>query len=165
MREFDTNGLRLCEYQAKLFEASVDRFDCSTSVFLRRFFYSKLLEKLDLNNSAIISLDINEGLDEIEEQFGKSDYGQIKRSKDSLFWLGYLYRYICYTRNVKTQFIMKTFKYDKLFELYEVYHTQDIEWCISNLLDLYNLTEYYFDNNYRFKYYLMEDYIKYNSKN
>jgi hypothetical protein len=33
-------------------------------------------------------------------------------------------------------------------KLYEVYHTQDIEWCISNLLELYGLTEDYFDNNY-----------------
>lgn len=164
MRDFDTNGIRLCEYQGKLFEASVDRFNCSTSVFLRRFFYSDLLEKIDKNNSAIISLDVNEGLDEIENQFGKTDYGKIKRTKDSLFWLGYFYRYISYTRGVRTQFLMKTFKYDKLFELYEVYHTQDVEWCISNLLELYDLDENFLDNNYRFKYYLMEDAAKYNSK-
>ncbi len=164
MRDFDTNGIRLCEYQGKLFEASVDRFNCSTSVFLRRFFYSDLLEKIDKNNSAIISLDVNEGLDEIENQFGKTDYGKIKRTKDSLFWLGYFYRYISYTREVRTQFLMKTFKYDKLFELYEVYHTQDVEWCISNLLELYDLDENFLDNNYRFKYYLMEDAAKYNSK-
>lgn len=165
MRDFDTNGIRLCEYQGKLFEASVDRFNCSTSVFLRRFFYSDLLEKIDKNNSAIISLDVNEGLDEIENQFGKTDYGKIKRTKDSLFWLGYFYRYISYTRGVRTQFLMKTFKYDKLFELYEVYHTQDVEWCISNLLELYDLDENFLDNNYRFKYYLQKDLEKNNLRN
>ena len=46
MRELDTNGLRLCEYQGKLFEESASRFPCSTKVFLRRFYYSKLLETL-----------------------------------------------------------------------------------------------------------------------
>lgn len=165
MRDFDTNGIRLCEYQGKLFEASVDRFNCSTSVFLRRFFYSDLLEKIDKNNSAIISLDVNEGLDEIENQFGETDYGKVKRTKDSLFWLGYFYRYISYTRGVRTQFLMKTFKYDKLFELYEVYHTQDVEWCISNLLELYDLDENFLDNNYRFKYYLQKDLEKNNLRN
>lgn len=31
MREFDLNGLRLEEYQAKLFEQSVTYFNCSSS--------------------------------------------------------------------------------------------------------------------------------------
>ena len=151
MRELDTNGLRLCEYQGKLLEESASRFACSTKVFLRRFYYSKLLEKLDQNNSSILSLDVNEGLDEIEHQFGRSDYGKEKKNKDSLFWVGYMYRYRSYTRNINTQFLFKTIKYEKLFELYPVYHTQDPEWCISNILELYNLTEGYFDPNYRFK--------------
>ena len=151
MRSLDTNGLRLCEYQAKLFESSVDRFDCSTSVFLRRFYYSNLLAILDKNNSSLLSLDVNEGLDEIEKQFGKSDYGNDKISKDILFWVGYIYRYISYTRNINTQFLFKTFSYKKLFELYQVYHTQDLEWCVKSLLELYNLNENYFDQNYRLK--------------
>lgn len=151
MREFDTNGLRLCEFQAKLFEASVDRFDCSTYIFLRRFLHSNLLSKLDKNNSALLSLDINEGLDEIENQFGKSDYGKDKQSKEVLFWVGYMYRYISYTRGVSTQFLFKTFSYRKMFELYQVYHTQDPEWCIKSILEIYKLDEEYFNPNYRFK--------------
>ena len=105
MRILDTNGLRLCEFQAKLFEASVDRFDCSTSIFFRRFYYSNLLAILDKNNSSLLSLDVSEGLDEIERQFGKSDYGNEKISKEILFWVGYMYRYISYTRNINTQFL------------------------------------------------------------
>ena len=151
MKKLDINGLRLCEYQGKLFEASVDRFDCSTALFMRRFYYSKLLIRLDKNSSALLSLDVNEGLDEIEEQFGKSDYGKNKESKEALFWVGYLLRYISYTRNVTTQFIYQSFDYEKLFELYPVYHTQDLEWCVESILELYNLTEDYFDPNYRMK--------------
>ena len=151
MRTLDTNGLRLCEFQAKLFEASVDRFDCSTSIFLRRFYYSNLLSILDKNNSSLLSLDVSEGLDEIEKQFGESDYGNEKISKEILFWVGYIYRYISYTRNINTQFLFKTFSYKKLFELYQVYHTQDPEWCVKSLLELYNLNENYFDSNYRLK--------------
>ena len=151
MRTMDTNGLRLCEYQAKLFELSIERFECSTSVFLRRFYYSDLLTLLDKNNSSLLSLDVNEGLDKIEEQFGKSNYGSKKVSKESLFWVGYIYRYISYTRNINTQFLFKTFNYKKMFELYQVYHTQDPEWCVKSLLELFNLNENYFDCNYRLK--------------
>ena len=151
MREFDTNGLRLAEYQAKLFEASHDRFKCSSSVILRRFLHSELLERMDKNNSAILSLDVIEGLNDIEDEFGISEYGNTKYNYDSLFWVGYMYRYISYTRNVSTIFLFKTFDYKKLFELYYPLHTQDPEWVIRSLLELYNLNEDYFDPNYRFK--------------
>ena len=162
MREFDLNGLRLAEYQAKLFEASVDRFNCSTAIFLRRFLHSDLLETLDKNNSAILNLYVPDGLDSIEEQFGPSNYGKVKFSKDSLFWIGYLYRYISYTRDISTRVLFKTFSYTKLNELYYVYHTQDIEWAISNILQLHNLTEDFFDKNYRLKKFMYEYYFKNN---
>ena len=49
MKKFDLNGLRLAEYQGKLFEDSINRFECSSSVFIRRFLHSDLLKKLDKN--------------------------------------------------------------------------------------------------------------------
>lgn len=36
-------------------------------------------------------------------------------------------------------------------DLYYAYHTQDPEWCVRNILELKNITEKYFDNNYRLK--------------
>ena len=39
MREFDHNGLLLAEFQAKLFERSVD-LNYSTPIFLRRYLHS-----------------------------------------------------------------------------------------------------------------------------
>lgn len=150
MREFDHNGLLLAEYQGKLFEKSRD-LNCSTGIFIRRFLHSDLLEKLDSNNPSTLSLDVNDGINSILEQFGESKYGKNKFSAGSLFWIGYLYRYISYTREVSTKFIAKVFNYKKMDEVYYTFHTQDPEWCIQNLLELYNLTEDYFDNNYRLK--------------
>ena len=85
MKQLDSNGLRLCEYQGKLFEHSFDYFKCSSAIFLRRFYYSNLLKKLDKNNSSIVVLDANEGLEEIENQFGKTSYGTIKCQKRFYF--------------------------------------------------------------------------------
>ena len=37
MREFDLDGMRCSDFQGKLFEQSVTRYNCSSKIFLRRF--------------------------------------------------------------------------------------------------------------------------------
>ncbi len=150
MRKLDHKGLLLAEYQAKLFERSSE-LGCSTGVFIRRFLHSDLLRKLDTNDPYALSLDVNEGINSILEQFGSSSYGKIKYSKSALFWIGYMYRYISYTREITTGLAMSFFAYKQMNELYYTYHTQDPEWCVSNLLELNHLTEDVFDSNYRLK--------------
>ena len=148
MKEFDHNGLMLAEYQGKLFEKSAE-LDCSSSIFIRRFLHSELLN--DLDNSKSISFDINEGIKSILEQFGDSSYGKEKYSKAALFWIGYMYRYIAYTREQETSYIMKLFNHKQMNNVYYSYHTQDPEWCIKSLLDLNGMPEYTFDKNSRLK--------------
>jgi hypothetical protein len=148
MREFDHNGLLLAEFQGKLFEKS-DDLKCSTRVFIRRFLHSELLEKLDMNDPSAISLDVNDGINDILAQFGESDYGKNKFSRSALFWIGYMYRYISYTREESTKYIMKLFDYRQMNDLYLPFHTQDPEWCIHNLLEINNLSEVAFDKNKR----------------
>lgn len=150
MKQFDHNGLILAEYQGKLFEKSSE-LNCSTGVFIRRFLHSDLLEKLDSNNPSALSLDVNEGNNSILVQFGDTDYGTVKYSKSALFWIGYMYRYISYTREQSTKFIMKLFNYRQMNDVYYSFHTQDPEWCIQSLLEINNLTENIFDNNSRLK--------------
>jgi hypothetical protein len=151
MRPFDSNGLRLAEFQAKLFEASVQRFSCSSPVFLRRFLLSDLLKTLDKNESSFISWSVNEAIEEIERQFGPSNYGKDKYSSDALFWMGYLYRYMSYTREMDTRLLFHYFPYKQLNSLFFAYHTQDPEWCVKNLLELRGLSENIFDKNWRLK--------------
>ena len=148
MRKFDNNGLLLAEYQGKLFEKSTE-LNCSTGIYIRRFLHSNLLKQLDTNNPVVISLD--EGNQSIIEQFGDSEYGKEKYSKSALFWIGYMYRYISYTRELSTKYIMSLFTYRQMNEVYYSFHTQDPEWCITSLLELNNLTENVFDKNHRLK--------------
>ena len=150
MRKFDHNGLLLAEYQGKLFEKSYE-LNCSTGVFIRRFLHSNLLNKLDANSPSLLSLDANEGIDSIEEQFGNSNYGKIKYSPNALFWMGYMYRYISYTRELSSKYVMKIFSYNQMNDVYYSFHTQDPEWCIRSLLEINHLDERIFDNNYRLK--------------
>lgn len=150
MREFDNNGLILAEFQGKLFEKSCE-LGCSTAIFIRRFIHSKLLAVLDLNSTLQLSFDVKDAMDSITDQFGATDYGNVKYSPNALFWMGYMYRYISYTRQQPTQFVMKLFPYRQLNDVYYSFHTQDPEWCIQSLLDINGLTEDIFDNNLRLK--------------
>lgn len=150
MREFDHTGLLLAEYQGKLFEKSTD-LNCSSPIFIRRFFYSDHAKQIDKNDLTSISFDVNEGLESIKQQFGDSQYGKNKYSKSAMFWIGYMYRYISYTRCVTTRFVMRTFSYKQLNDVYYSFHTQDAEWCVNSLLEMNNLDEDYFDCNKRLK--------------
>lgn len=150
MRKFDHNGLLLATYQAEIFEKSTE-LKCSSPIFLRRFLHSDYLKLLDKNESMYFALDPFEGIEMITEQYGDSAYGKIKYSKDSMFWMGYMYRYISYTREEPTSFIMKTFDYRLMNDVYHSFHTQDPEWVIASLLDIKHLNEDYLDKNKRLK--------------
>ena len=150
MKEFDHEGLLLASFQGQLFEKSYE-LNCSTSIFIRRFKYSKVLMTLDRNDTSLLSLDVVETINALENQFGPFTYGTLKFSKSSLFWIGYVYRYISYTRCCKTRFVMQLFDYKLLNNLYYVYHTQDMEWVVKSLLNQIGESEDIFDNNLRLK--------------
>lgn len=160
MREFDSNGLLIAEHQGKLFEASTSYLNCSSNIFIRRFLNSSILKTYDKNLSHLISYDVVLDLKTINEEFGDSSYGQVKYNKDAMFWLGYLYRYISYTRGITTKLLFTYFDYKKVIKLYYVYHTQSMEWCVSSLLELFGYTEKIFDKNYRIKDILRQKYLQ-----
>lgn len=150
MKAFDHNGLLLAEHQGKLFEKSAD-LECSTAVFLRRFYHSRYLKELDHNEAAFLSLDVNEAMDDIENQFGAFGYGKSKYAKSALFWIGYMYRYISYTRGTSTKFVMHLFPHRLLNDVYYSFHTQDPEWCVRSLLEMKGKNEDILDSNKRLK--------------
>jgi len=113
--------------------------------------HSQLLESLDKNDASLVTLDVTEGIRSIMNQFGDSKYGKEKYSKGSLFRMGYMYRYIAYTREQSTKYIMQLFKHKQMDSVYYSYHTQDSEWCVKSLLNLNNVSEDFFGNNKRLK--------------
>jgi hypothetical protein len=150
MIKFDHNGLLLAEYQGRLFEKSTE-LNYSSAIFIRRFLHSDLLKKMDANDPSLLTLDVNDGIASIQDQFGDSDYGEKKFASSAMFWMGYVYRYISYTRDVRTKFAMDLFPYKQLNDVYYTFHTQDMEWCVRSLLEMNNLNEEIFDKNLRLK--------------
>ncbi len=150
MREFDHNGFLLAEYQAKIFEKSAD-LNCSSPIFIRRFLHSDLLKTIDKNNSVLLSLDEDEAIRLIIEQYGDSNYGKLKYPRGSLFWMGYMYRYISYTRDEHTSFVMYLFDHKLMNNVYYAFSTQDPEWALRSLLEIKGLDPKILDKNERLK--------------
>ncbi|MBP5091898.1 MAG: hypothetical protein J6328_05015 [Bacilli bacterium] len=158
MREFDQNGLDIASFQAELFEESLSRSATSSPIFLRRFFLSRWASSMDRIPVPIQSFDLNEAFASIEEQFGKSEYGKLKYDPDALYWLGYITRYIAYTREISSKLLYRLFDVKRIYSLYEAYHTQSEERCIAHLLSLFGYDEKVFDVNERIKGILRKQY-------
>lgn len=135
MREIDDYGLKMCKYQGDLFRSSIDMVRCSSPIFLRRFMYSEVAVRMDSDGFLFESTDIVDIINEIEGQFGESDYGKMKYSENELYWMGYLYRYWAYTKECSSKSIYKIVKPAELKQLYFPYHSLDPAQTIERILE------------------------------
>lgn len=150
MRPFDQKGSHLAIFQAKLCAASLKE-ECSSPIFLRRLFKSEWIRSLDEKDPDLLPLDVDRALRELNEEYGPSSYGQIRYNEDELYWIGWFYRYIAYTREVSSALVYHYIKPNYLRSLYYVYHTQSEEWGFARILDNLHLSEEDFDYNARLK--------------
>ena len=146
MREFDSLGLKLAQFQGEIFEKSVDRCSCSSLVFIRRFKFSNYSSVLDAANTNML-FDIEYAFDSINDKYKDKSYGKDKYSKESMYWVGYIYRYISYTREISTKKTIELISPKELISNYYVYHTQSEEWVISRILELKCISEEYFSKD------------------
>ena len=125
MKEMDSIGLRLCNYQAILFDHSVEGTNCSSRILSRRFMNSNLAERMDNAGFLFESSSIPDAFRELEEQYGESSYGREKFTVEELHWIGYIYRYWAYVREKPSQQLYKFIKPEELRKLYFPYHSLD----------------------------------------
>ena len=78
-------------------------------------------------------VDTKECFDSLKEQYNNTDYGSIKINEDILYYVGYLTRYISYTRNISSKYLYKNYSIDMIIDNYEIYHTQSEEWVIKRI--------------------------------
>lgn len=141
MKKLDLLGLKFCKYQAEIFEQSNRRFMCSSKLFIRRFFNSNFAFCLDLPKDKIFSFETEECFASIIDEYGDSTYGSEKFNDKVMYYLGYLTRYICYTREMTSSHLFSVIDVYDIARNYYTYHTQDEEWVIATLLEKQNLTE------------------------
>lgn len=139
MRKIDKDGLLLCELQAKAFELSVEMCQTSSEIFIRRFMNSRIARSIDDKQILQTNLQARDILERIEEQYGYSEYGSVKYTKNEIYWIGYVYRYFSYTYNLSSVQVYKIMKPKELRELFLPYHSLDPAQAIERILEAKNL--------------------------
>lgn len=135
----DKDGLLLCELQAKTFEMSIDATKVSSEIFIRRFMNSQISKSIDSCEILQTNMQAKDILERIEEQYGKSNYGSKRYTKNELYWIGYIYRYFSYTYEKSSVQIYKIVKPKELRALFLPYHTLDPSQAIERILEAKNL--------------------------
>ena len=140
MKKIDKDGLLLCDIQANVFELSIDRFSCSSEIFIRRFSNSNIAQLFDNKVLLNESYSENNVLDLIEAEYKALDYGKNKYSKSEMYWIGYMYRYFCYTYEITMKQAYKTISPKEMRSVYLPYHTLDCSQAIERILEAKNIS-------------------------
>lgn len=141
MKKMDHYGLQMCKFQGELFKESLRKTQCGSKVFLRRFMLSDLAERMDKDGFLYEATDVGDAFIEIENQYGPTDYGQIKFGGEALYWTGYLYRYWSYISGKSSKQLYRIIKPEELEKLYFPYHSLDPEQAIERIMEAKGLTE------------------------
>lgn len=139
MKKMDRDGLILCDIQGKAFEDSLEYQSCSSPVFIRRFMLSDFSKRMDNYGYLNEASTITQIYDELDEQYGKTDYGKTKYTKNELFWIGYIYRYFCVVYEISSKRAYKLIKPKELRDVYYPYHTLDPLFAIDRILEAKNI--------------------------
>lgn len=135
MKKINKDGLLLCELQATAFENSADKIDSSSAIFIRRFMKSKIAKRLDDESVLESNIQANDILQLVDEEYGASNYGSIKYTRNELYWIGYVYRYFAITYELTSAQVYKIVKPKELRSLFLPYHTMDPSQAIERILE------------------------------
>lgn len=141
MKIIDDIGVKLCRTQGEVFSESAAKAACSSAIFIRRFMNSSFALRLDEGGILTEIFDKNIVFEELEYEFGPSDYGKEKYSIEELYWIGYIYRYWCYTREKTSKQVYKIIKPKELRSLYFPYHSLDPVQAIDRILEAKDMGE------------------------
>ncbi len=135
MKKIDKDGLFLCELQAEVFELSSDIMMTSSAIFIRRFMNSEVAKNMDKGVFLEHNIGAKGFLDRINEEYGTSQYGREKYTRNELYWIGYIYRYYVYTYEISSKKAYKTIKPKELRSLFLPYHTMDARLAVERILE------------------------------
>jgi len=141
MKEMDNYGLKLCQFQAELFQKSVDETKCSSKIFIRRFMLSEVAKRMDKVGFLHNITDTVDAFIEIEEQFGASNYGIVKFEEEELYWIGYIYRYWSYITGMSSKQLYRLIKPEELKKVYFPYHSLDPALAIERIKEAKQMTD------------------------
>ena len=135
MKKVDKDGYTLCVLQSTVFELSLEKRNSSSPIFIRRFMNSEIAKRLD--DAAILdtNLQATDILERLNDEYGISNYGSIKYTKNEMYWIGYVYRYFALACNFSSAQIYRIVKPKELRDVFLPYHTMDPSQAIERILE------------------------------
>lgn len=138
MRPLDSIEIKLCQLQAKIFEASIEKTKCSSPIFIRRFMFSSVAKSFDDKKYLFQSTSEDDVFDMLEERYGESEYGKIKYTGDQMYWIGYIYRCISIKYNLSSKAVYELFNAKDIVKHYNIGHTFDIVQAAERMMESIN---------------------------
>ena len=136
MRSANYNSQVLEKMQGELFAIYMRYEICSPIIFVRRFMYSDLAKRFDDQTVLLESSSIENMVDEIDDQYGVSNYGKIDRiNTEALYWLGALLRHWCFTYEIRSKILIANVDIKKLLSRYPLYHSMDFDYAIKRIIE------------------------------
>ena len=135
MKRMNKDGVLLCELQATAFENSVDKMESSSEIFIRRFMRSRIAKRLDDGSVLESNIQAEDILQLVNEEYGFSNYGSVKYTRNEMYWIGYIYRYFVITYELTSMQVYKIVKPKELKGLFLPYHTMDPSQAIERILE------------------------------
>ena len=138
MKPLTSIEIKLCQLQAKIFEDSVKKTKYSSPIFIRRFMLSSIAKSFDEKTYLFQAVSIDETFDLLDEEFGMSNYGQIKYTEDQMFWIGYIYRCLSIKYNLSSKAVYNLFNAKEIVKHYNIGHTFDIVQAAERMMENIN---------------------------
>ena len=135
MKKISKDGLLLCKLQAEAFEKSIDKMDTSSEIFIRRYMKSRIAKRFDNESILESNIQADDILELINEEYGISNYGSVKYTRNEMYWIGYIYRYFASTYEMSSAGVYKIVKPKELRGLFLPYHTMDPAGAIERILE------------------------------
>ena len=134
MKEFDSDGRLLCKIQASIFEDSLKN-PGSSAIFIRRFMNSAVAASMDDKSFLNLSSNSETVFEDLNREYGATEYGKTKYSSNELNWIGYIYRYWAYVFQWPSRRIYKTINGREMHSIYLAYHSLDPEQAIARIAE------------------------------
>lgn len=134
MRKLDYNEYKLCQMQAKIFEASLKYANFSSPMFIRRFMMSDIVYEFDDMSYLFKSSNIEDSILELNKAYKESTKSPLY-TENQMYWIGYVYRALAILYNKSSKSIYKLFPAKEIIKYYNVFHTFFIEEACERMME------------------------------
>ena len=74
-------------------------------------------------------------IERFRDQYKISKYGSVKYTKNEMYWIGYIYRYYCFTYEILSVQAYRKIKPKELRDMFLPYHTMDPSQSVERILE------------------------------